>query len=137
METALKNIEKIRQAGRHLVDPEIAVAIFEFLPDALVVIDSFGKIKLVNKRAEEMFGYTRDEMYDQPGEILIPDDLKEKYLKDLQLFLAEDPLNNPHGLQPPVLLCNKKGDFLPVRIHLNPIPTASGFLIAALVRLDD
>ncbi len=128
------NLEKIKVVSNHLVDPEIAVAIFEFLPDALIVVDSFGKIKLINKRTEEMFGYTREELLGVHAEVLLPDDLKPKVLYDFQMFMAEDPFINPKGLRPPFELWNKNKERFLVRIHINPIKTAEGILVAALIR---
>ena len=98
------------------------------------MIDSFGKIKLVNKQTEKMFGYTREELFGEHAEMLLPDDLKSKYLHDFQVFLAEDPFLNPKGLRPPVVLWDKNKKRLLVRIHINPIQTHQGILVAALIR---
>src|SRR5688572_24130160 len=44
----------------------------EVLPDAVVVIDAAGSITLVNRQAERLFGYTRDELLGEVIEILVP-----------------------------------------------------------------
>jgi len=45
-------------------------------PDAMVIADEQGKIVIVNHQTEKLFGYTREELINQPVEILIPADLK-------------------------------------------------------------
>jgi PAS domain-containing protein len=69
-----ENIDKLREISGHLLDPDFAVRLFEDgYPDAIVVVDALGVIKLVNKHMELLFGYHRSELYDQPIEMLVPE----------------------------------------------------------------
>lgn len=45
-------------------------AILDSAPDAMVLVNSEGKILFVNKQAEKIFGYKRDELSGQPIETL-------------------------------------------------------------------
>ncbi len=45
--------------------------LFEFAPDALVITDKDGKIRLVNRATEDFFGWTREELLDRPVTKLI------------------------------------------------------------------
>ena len=45
--------------------------VIESLPDAIVVIDGNGLIRLVNGQTEKMFGYRRGEMSGWPIELLV------------------------------------------------------------------
>jgi PAS domain S-box-containing protein len=47
--------------------------VVEGSPNGIVLINRQGHILLVNARAEQLFGYTRDELIDQPIELLVPD----------------------------------------------------------------
>ena len=47
--------------------------IIELAPDALLAVDSDGRIRLVNQQTERMFGYAREELLGQPIEALIPE----------------------------------------------------------------
>ncbi len=63
---------------RQITDPIIA-GLLEAAPDATVCVDESGRIVLVNAQAERPFGYPREELADQPVEILVPDAIKARY----------------------------------------------------------
>src|SRR4029077_3126629 len=46
--------------------------VMEAADDASVAVDRGGLITLVNAEAEELFGYTSDELIDQPVDVLVP-----------------------------------------------------------------
>ena len=46
--------------------------LFEFSPDAILVTDGEGVMRAANPRAEELFGYTSQELIGQPVEMLVP-----------------------------------------------------------------
>jgi two-component system, cell cycle sensor histidine kinase and response regulator CckA len=74
--------------------PRLALwAVLEGLPDATVAAQSDGRIIFVNTRAEELFGYTRDELLGQPVEVLWPESVRDRYRRNMDLyFAAEHPL---------------------------------------------
>lgn len=47
----------------------------ETVPDACVVLDQRGRIVLLNAQAEELFGYSRDQLVGAPVSLLIPERL--------------------------------------------------------------
>ena len=46
--------------------------LLEYAPDATVIVDGEGSIRLVNAQTERLFGYYREELIGQPVEILVP-----------------------------------------------------------------
>jgi diguanylate cyclase (GGDEF)-like protein/PAS domain S-box-containing protein len=67
--------------------------ILEGLPDAVVAMAVDGRIVSVNALAEELFGYTRDELVGQSVEILWVERMRERYLRNLLLYFeTEHPL---------------------------------------------
>src|SRR5438067_1037367 len=58
-------------------------------PAAMIMVNKQGRITLTNKQVEALFGYKRDELIDQPVEILIPErfwshhaDYRHDYFRD-------------------------------------------------------
>ena len=68
-------------------------AILEGLPDAVVAAARDGRIVFVNALAEELFGYSREELVGQPVQTLWPARLRERYTRNMELYFAtEHPL---------------------------------------------
>jgi PAS domain S-box-containing protein len=67
------DITERKQAEEQLKASEARVrSIFESAPVALLVIDNGGIIRLVNPKAETMFGYSWSEIIDKPVSMLLP-----------------------------------------------------------------
>ncbi len=68
-------------------------AVLAGLPDAVVATAHDGRIVFVNALAEEQFGYTRDELLGERVEILWPPRVRERYMRNMELYFAtEHPL---------------------------------------------
>ncbi|MFD9585325.1 PAS domain S-box protein, partial [Streptomyces sp. NPDC059980] len=46
--------------------------LLEAAPDAMVIVDDTGTIRLVNAQTEALFGYRREELLGHPVELLVP-----------------------------------------------------------------
>ena len=67
-------------------------ALLDAAPDAMVVVDQYGKIVLVNTQTERLFGYQREEILGLDVEVLIPERLREQHRLHRKGFFAQ-----PHG----------------------------------------
>src|ERR1041385_2741432 len=54
-------------------------AVVESSPNGIVMIDASGKIVLVNRETERLFGYGREELLGQSIELLVPSRLRERH----------------------------------------------------------
>src|SRR4030095_9080735 len=54
--------------------------LLEAAPDAMVIIDHHGSIKLVNSRPVKVFGYERRELIGQPVEMLVAEGLRQRHV---------------------------------------------------------
>ena len=105
----------------------------ESAPDAMVVVEQDGRIELVNARAEELFGYARDELVGQPVEVLLPAGLRRKHVGHREAFLA-NPRARAMGAGMDLLARRKDGSQFAADISLSPLRTDSGLLVSAAVR---
>lgn len=125
-----QTVEEIREVGRRLMDPEFALRTFEFAWDARIVVDEGANIQFVNGQAEILFGYLRDELYDQHINMLIPEDARERHLIHLAEFLRLPRMRPMQGFRG----LNKKGREFEALIYLVPIQWRQGLLVDATIR---
>src|SRR3990172_2224607 len=59
-------LDELQRNGRFPVYSEQFPELFEAAPMAIVAVDQDNRIRIVNEKAEQMFGYSRDELVDQP-----------------------------------------------------------------------
>jgi PAS domain S-box-containing protein len=108
-------------------------ALLDSTPDGLLVVDSAGKIRVVNKQIETMLGYSRDELLGKPFAALIPIRYRAKHASHAQEFFAS-PRNRP--MRPGVQLSalSKSGSEVRVEISLSPIQMDGDILVVAALR---
>jgi two-component system cell cycle sensor histidine kinase/response regulator CckA len=114
-------------------NPDIFARIFEFAPDAMLLVNVGGSIIQVNLQAEKMFGYARDELIGQPVETLLPERLVGRHVDYRAAYMAA-PRTRPMGTGIELVARRKDGAELPVDIMLNPLETEQGLLTLAVVR---
>ncbi len=107
--------------------------LLESAPDAMVIIDATGKIVMVNRRAEALFGYSRDEITGQPIENLMPQRFREQHPERVRSFFS-NPAARPMGSGLELFGYSKAGLEFPVEVSLSPIETEDGVLVASSLR---
>lgn len=128
------NIEKLRQIGDSLIDPDFAAQLFEDgYPDAIVVVNENGVVKLINRHMELMFGYHRSEVYDKPIEMFVPDAARTRHEVHRAKYIAE-PRTRPMGLGMILQGRHKTGTEFDVEISLSPIIAKQGYFTVATIR---
>jgi two-component system, cell cycle sensor histidine kinase and response regulator CckA len=116
---------------RHLTDP-LFVWLLEAAPDAMVCVDSGGRIVLVNAQAERMFGYRREELAGQLVEILVPDASQARHPARRAEY-AGDPRPRPMGTGIELAGRHRDGSTFPAEISLSAIDTDEGILVTAAI----
>ncbi len=108
-------------------------AAVESSPNGMVMVDTAGKIVLVNREVERMFGYNRDELMGKSIEMLVP----ERFRGNHPLFrdgFFRNPQTRSMGAGRDLFGLRQDGSELPVEIGLNPIETDEGvFVLSSIV----
>jgi PAS domain S-box-containing protein len=94
--------------------------IIESMPNALIVSDESGKIIMANKKMEELFGYTKDELYKSTVDLLIHKRYSKQHPEHIKSFVSK-PSHRSMGENRDLFGLKKNGVEFPLEIGLNPI----------------
>jgi PAS domain S-box-containing protein len=116
-------IERCRRAER---DSRRLAAIVESSDDAIVAKDLNGIVTSWNKSAEQLFGYTPEEMVGQPVSILIPPDRPDEEPTILARLRRGDRIDHYETVRQ-----RKDGTLIDVSLTVSPIIDSDGTIIGA------
>ncbi|QLG49473.1 PAS domain-containing sensor histidine kinase [Natrinema halophilum] len=108
-------------------------AICEASPDAIVLVDTEGRITYANGRVTDLFGYEPDELLGDPIEILVPESSSAMHVDKRNRYI-DDPETRPMGANLDLFGRRKDGSLIPIDISLSPIESDSGLEVMAAVR---
>ncbi len=130
-----KNLNNLQQK-KDLINDRLNL-IFEALPNALVMGNSEGKIILVNRETEKMFGYKREELLGKELEILLPQRLHAAHPGKMKSFFV-NPFSRNFGSNANLYARRKNGEEFPIEIGLTPLKTEDGLVgLASVVDITD
>ncbi len=119
-------------AGTFHRSEKMVVALLESASQAIISIDRTGHIVLTNRRAEAMFGYTRDELLGAGVELLLPESRRSAHRRERDEYFAR-PRIRPMGIGMDLAGRRKDGTEFPVEVSLSNIETDQGFFAIAFV----
>src|ERR1051326_2917070 len=105
----------------------------EFVPDAIVAVDRRGRIVVLNRQAETMFGYSRDELLGKTIEILLPERFRGEHIHHRDTYQSKSTLR-PMGVGLDLFGRRKDGTEFPVDIMLNPLERENGSGTLSVIR---
>ena len=107
--------------------------LLETVPDAIMVVNKAGRIVLLNGRAEELFGYKREELLGKPIEMLLPDRFRKAHILHRADYFA-GPKTRAMGAGLDLYATRKDGTEFPVEISLSPLVTEEGTFAMSAIR---
>ena len=107
--------------------------LLEAMPDAIVVVDGTGRIVRVNRRAESLSGYSRDELVGTAVEELVPDLLRAAHVAHRAEYMRA-PAARSMGTHLDIRFRCRDGRDFPADIALSPVVTEQGLQVVAAVR---
>ncbi|MBF8279142.1 MAG: hypothetical protein HW385_574, partial [candidate division NC10 bacterium] len=107
--------------------------LLEAAPDAMVINNSKGEIVLINAQAEQLFGYSREELLGQPVELLVPERLRSQH-REHRVRYFEAPRLRGMGAGLTLYGLRKDGTELPVDISLGPCEIEGEILVLSAIR---
>lgn len=121
--------------NRPQIEPE---SFFEKLlnatPDAIVIVDTAGQIRIVNDQAVALFGFARDEVVGQPIESLIPARFRHGHPQHRQGYQTGARARPMGGANMPLFGLRKDGSEFRAAISLSPVQTEEGTWAITAVR---
>lgn len=102
-------------------------------PDATVVADAEGRIRLVNRQTEVLFGYEREAVLGQPVEVLIPERFHTAHQGHRAAYAAA-PRTRAMGATLQLFGRRQDGSEFPVEVSLAPFEDEGEKLVIASIR---
>jgi PAS domain S-box-containing protein len=125
--------ERARAQGELARSTALFQGLFDSAPDAVVATDQSGRIVLVNRQAETLFGYSREELVGARVEQLMAERFRERHEGHRAGYLAAPrPRAMGSGLE--LFAKRKGGGEFPVDIVLGPVGSGGSVLVLSIVR---
>lgn len=134
LEREVKQLAEQENEARVLANAEKRFReLLEAAPDAIIEVDREGRIVLLNRVTEKMFGYTRSELMGLSVDMLLPQALRGGHKYHRAGYL-ENPQTRPMGGRLRLEAERKDGSRFPVEISLSPVKSDDGFRVSAIIR---
>jgi PAS domain S-box-containing protein len=134
MEREIQKVTESEREARTAVHAEHRFReLLEAAPDAIIEVDRAGRIVLLNRGTESIFGYHRDELLGQPVEFLVPENVRAIHVHHRGQYW-DHPSTRPMGSGLSLQGRRKDGSRFPVEISLSPVKSEDGFRVTAIIR---
>jgi PAS domain S-box-containing protein len=107
--------------------------LLESAPDAILQLDREGRIVLLNRMAEQLFGYGREEMLGLTVEALVPSAVRGVH-KRYRDHYHDHPVTRPMGSAMKLEARRKDSTHFPVEISLSSVKSGDEFRVTAIIR---
>lgn len=116
---------------RKLLESRLS-AIIECAPAAMIMVNGEGNIVLANTLALKMFGFEQSELINNPVEILIPQEFRDKHPAKRVAYL-QNPEWRQIGKGSDLFALRKDGQVFPVEIGITTLNISEGTFVLAVI----
>src|SRR5262249_54186670 len=134
-------VEQLRQRGQQLRENEAHLrTILRTAAEGIFILDAEGQIQMVNHAAEQIFGYSADELKGQNVKLLLPKEVQGLPSKDDRGSdappdaISTIKLGRVNNSTQEVVGRRKDGSIFPLELSVSDVPTADGRLYTGIVR---
>lgn len=106
--------------------------LFEAISEAVVVVDEFQKIRVVNSSVKKIYGYDKDELLEKSLEILIPEKHKKRYIDYFKHFFSHQK-KRQMGEGDNLYALHKDNTVFPIEMGLNPFEIKGELYVMILI----
>ena len=131
-EAAAGNPTGMKNALSLFKSEDMVFALLESASQGIISIDRLGKIVLANRRAEEMFGYSREELLGSRIELLLPDSKRSAHTRQRDDYFTR-PRTRPMGIGMDLSGRRKDGTEFPLEVSLSTVESEDGPFAIAFV----
>jgi PAS domain S-box-containing protein len=129
---ALQRLNELSRRGEARIHQVV-----ESLPNATLMVDSAGRIRMVNAQAEKLFGYRRADLLGGPVDRLVPDRARDRHAGLRAGFFAA-PSSRAMGAGAALRARRADGTEIEVEIGLGQVDTEEGTMaLAAIVDISE
>ena len=140
LEAARERKESLAAAATAMVDLRVVKAsetifrgLLEAAPDALVIVGADGRMVHVNGQAENLFGYSREQLLGQTVEMLMPERFRRGHPTHRAAYFA-DPQARKMGRGLELFGRRRDGTEFPIEMTVAPLQTEAGVLVSGAIR---
>lgn len=121
---------------RHICLSELRLTV-DVSPTPTLLAAQDGRIRTINRLAENLFGYAPDALLGKPVEALVPEPYRNGHPTRRERFFT-DPKSRPMGRLQDLQGRRQDGSLFPLEIGLNPFQTEEGpMVLASIIDLTD
>ena len=106
--------------------------LLESAAQGILVVDINGQITLANTKIEQLFGYNREELLNQPVEILIPAPYRDVHVRHRSKYILK-PFQRMMGEGRMINGQRKDGTQFPIEVSLSSVELHDGMYIMAFI----
>lgn len=137
---ARKEMERVQQEKMIRLSEARFRILLDTAPDAVVITDKDGVVRMASAQSENWFGYTREELIGRPMEILIPERMHQEFFAHRQQSQTQ---TNPRtfgthtdhiGTNADLIGRRRDGSEFPVEISFSPASFGEERWVTAIIR---